>query len=204
MPNSNLDRKMAGDRLRALGFDLDGAVNFKYIVLHHSASKDGAITYQWPAIRTYHMSFRYLGVIIDESRYNQLRAEGHTAGLERPWSDCGYHAGIESVGGIYQVSVGRPLTRTGAHVAGFNQQSIGICHVGNFDGDDPPAGVFDASIPFVLDLMRWFTVPTKNVIGHRECYPLLGQPVKKSCPGIRWDISLYRGFVNNILRAQVS
>ena len=76
-PNSNQDRHGAGERLKALGLTLEGAVLFHWIVLHHSASPDGK-SYDWPGIRTYHMSYRYNGNIITKEDYDKLRAAGQT------------------------------------------------------------------------------------------------------------------------------
>ena len=201
-PNSNQDRHGAGERLKALGLTLEGAVLFHWIVLHHSASPDGK-SYDWPGIRTYHMSYRYNGNIITKEDYDKLRAAGQTLGLEAPWSDCGYHLGIEDAGGMLKVSPGRPLKTIGSHVSGFNQQSLGICHVGNFDKNKPSDLLWATSIPVVMDLMRWFGIPTKNVVGHREVYPMLGQPVKKSCPGDKWDCDRYRDEINVRLQRAV-
>ena len=65
--NSNLDRKAAGERLKDLGFQIDGAVTFLWIVIHHSAGKDGS-TYDWPGIKKYHMSYRHDGQIITKEQ----------------------------------------------------------------------------------------------------------------------------------------
>lgn len=205
--NSNMDRQSAGDRLKALGFNLDGAVNFTWIVLHHSGSGDGSKTYDWPGIKTYHKSYRYAGDIITKDRFESLRKEGKRQApgeLEAPWVDVGYHAGIELVNDAYKVSVGRSLRLIGSHVAGLNAQAIGICHVGNFDVATPPMALWDVSILLTVDLMRWFSVPLVRVIGHREAYAHLGQPKKKECPGIKWDLDQYRNIIRGRLEAAVA
>lgn len=202
-PNSNLDRRGAGDRLKALGFQLDGAVNFLWIVIHHSAGKDGS-TYDWPGIKKYHMSHRFNGEIITKERYDQLKREKAPGKLELPWTDIGYGAGIELVDGKYRISVGRTLTKIGAHAEGFNQQSLGICHVGNFDQAKPPEAIWNVSLPLVMDFMRWFAIPAKNVIGHYEVYPRLGQSIKKSCPGVKWIMEEFREAINARLEAAVA
>jgi len=43
--------------------------------------------------------------------------------LDRGWSDIGYHYVIDINGNLQD---GRPLTRAGAHVRGYNKGSIGI------------------------------------------------------------------------------
>lgn len=54
---------------------------------------------------------------------------------DRGWSDIGYHFVIELDGSVH---AGRPLIRTGAHVAGHNRHSIGICYVGGLDANGKP------------------------------------------------------------------
>lgn len=51
--------------------------------------------------------------------------EWHTA---KGWSGCGYHFVIEGDG---RLVLGRPVDRVGAHVAGHNEGSVGICVVGD-------------------------------------------------------------------------
>ncbi|VUD48492.1 hypothetical protein TDB9533_01244 [Thalassocella blandensis] len=46
------------------------------------------------------------------------------------WSDVGYHYVICRSGDI---QIGRPVERPGAHVKGFNEDSIAICLVGGVD-----------------------------------------------------------------------
>lgn len=178
MPNSNLDRRLAGDRLKGYGFELDGAVPFLWLVIHHSATPDGK-THEWPAIKKYHME-------------------------HNGWSDIGYHAGIERVGENVLIQVGRPLIRVGAHVAGFNSQSFGLCLVGNFDKATPDAGTWSMALDLSLDIMRWFTIPVSRVIGHREAYDKMGQVRQKSCPGLRFVMDDFRGALNDRLLKAVS
>lgn len=52
---------------------------------------------------------------------------------DKGWSDIGYHYVIKRNGTI---ELGRPVERMGAHVRGYNKNSIGICMVGGeYDGD---------------------------------------------------------------------
>ena len=50
--------------------------------------------------------------------------------LDRGWSDIGYHCVIRRNG---MIEFGRPLDVCGAHVKGYNHNSIGICLVGGID-----------------------------------------------------------------------
>ena len=52
--------------------------------------------------------------------------------LRRGFSDIGYHYLIHIDGTI---EPGRPIEKRGAHTAGFNKGSIGICYVGGMDKD---------------------------------------------------------------------
>ena len=58
---------------------------------------------------------------------------------ERGWSDVGYHYVITTDGTIQD---GRPLERSGAHVAGRNKNSIGICLIGGVDRHYAPEANF--------------------------------------------------------------
>lgn len=143
----------------------------EYIVIHHSLTKDGK-TKDWDAIRKYHMG-----------------ANG--------WSDIGYHYGVESVDGIIRVIPGRSETTVGAHVGdgGFNSKSLGICVVGNYDLEVPPAKNLEVALNLVQGLMKKYGVPPSKVIGHREAQKMAGVPLdgRKSCPGKLFDMDAFRG-----------
>ena len=130
------------------------------IILHHSLTKDSE-TVSWNAIRKYHTE---------------------TCG----WSDNGYHYGLELINDHYEILVGRPLVRIGAHTRGYNRGSIGICLVGNFDLSSPPQKQWDLCIQLVEDLMAIFKISKKGVFGHTEFNP------HKSCPGRNFDLDAFR------------
>jgi N-acetylmuramoyl-L-alanine amidase len=50
--------------------------------------------------------------------------------LSKGWSDIGYHFYIEKDGTVF---FGRPLERNGAHVRGFNSDTLGICCEGGLN-----------------------------------------------------------------------
>ena len=58
----------------------------------------------------------------------------HDWHLQRGWLGCGYHYVIHEDGSIFQ---GRPLDTVGAHARGYNENSVGICTVGNFEIEYP-------------------------------------------------------------------
>lgn len=201
--NPNLDRQAAHDRLKALGVVLEGGPKWEYLVHHHSEGKDDATHYDWPAIRKYHMSYRVNYEIKTKAEFEALKASGKPGKYEEPWPDIGYHFGIEQSNG-YRFSVGRPADKTGWHVAGLNDKALGLCWEGNWNKVAPPPALWEFGIPIVLDLMRWFTIPVKANIGHREAYDLLGQKRLKTCPGTAWSMDAFRHELSQRLMDSVS
>jgi hypothetical protein len=120
------------------------------IIIHHSLTKDGS-TVSWDAIRWYH-----------------TRTNG--------WRDIGYHAGIELIGGHYEVLIGRMFDEEGAHATGHNSDSLGICLVGNFDTAPPPPAQLDLAIRFTRSLCRVLEIPATRVYRHSDFSA-------KTCPG---------------------
>ena len=86
-------------------------------------------------------------------------------------------------------------TDIGAHTKGFNDKSIGICLVGNFDSHPPDNKALTLLARLVRSLQEICDIPIKNVIGHRESYTLLGQPVIKTCPGEKFDMDKFRALL---------
>jgi N-acetylmuramoyl-L-alanine amidase len=130
----------------------------KRIVLHHSLTADSG-TVSWGAIRRYHTE---------------------TNG----WSAIGYHFGIELVGDWYEVLLGRMMNETGAHTAGQNHDSLGVCFVGNFDETPVPDEQWRAGVKLVRGLCTVFGIPASQIYGHREFAP-------KSCPGKLFDVARF-------------
>jgi N-acetylmuramoyl-L-alanine amidase len=108
----------------------------------------------------------------------------------RGWSGIGYHAVVLLDG---TVEDGRPIERAGAHVAGHNHDSLGICYIGGVGGDGrrpedtrTPAQR-QALLGQVRAWMELYDVPVEQVYGHRELDP------RKACPsfdpeGFRADL----------------
>ena len=97
----------------------------------------------------------------------------------RGWSDIGYHYVIRRNG---TPETGRPEATVGAHAAGFNERSIGICLIGGVDADNKSKAEFNysrrqmAALELMLtDLTRRY--PKAKVIGHRDL-----PHVSKACP----------------------
>lgn len=102
--------------------------------------------------------------------------------IKRGFRTIGYHFLIHLDG---TVSVGRPISEIGAHVAGFNKDSIGICYVGGLDfnktktktvpSDTRTPEQKDSLITLLTELKKRF--PNAKIMGHRD-FP----SVNKACP----------------------
>lgn len=97
--------------------------------------------------------------------------------LARGFNDIGYHYVIRRDGII---ETGRPLEKIGAHAAGYNSMSIGICYAGGRGDDGKPldnrtSEQKQAMHDLVDSLKKQF--PDAIVVGHCD---LPG--VHKSCP----------------------
>jgi len=131
-----------------------------HIIIHHSATSDSD-TVSWQAIRRYH---------IDNQK----------------WLDIGYHFGVEKINGHQEILLGRPLDQSGAHTKeqGMNRRGIGVCFVGDFD-KKPPSNetLIYAAKYLVVPLMRYFSIPLKQIQPHRR------YATYKTCPGqlFPWD-----------------
>lgn len=183
-------------------FDTTGDVEFKvklggfkpsWIVLHHSFSADRR-TRNWDSIRAYHMSYRYQGEIITFEEYVKYLTTSCVIGLEKPWRDIGYNFGIENVDGKITVLNGREIGEVGAHATGFNDKSIGICLIGNYDLEEPSEERLYVMSHLCRQMQLQFGIPRDQVIGHRETYRKLTppMPVAKSCPGTLFDLEKFR------------
>jgi N-acetylmuramoyl-L-alanine amidase len=99
----------------------------------------------------------------------------------RGWSDIGYHYVIRRNGNIEN---GRHPDAKGAHVKGFNSQSVGICLIGGVNNSGKAENNFTAAQFKTLD--RLLVVVSKMyphavVVGHRDLDP------NKECPS--FDVS---------------
>jgi N-acetyl-anhydromuramyl-L-alanine amidase AmpD len=97
------------------------------------------------------------------------------------WRDIGYHSVIRRNG---EIEKGRDYHYTGAHVAGHNHNSVGICMVGGVDSKGKPENNFTPEqweslkreINWILTLF-----PSCSIIGHRDLDP------GKACPSFDVD-----------------
>lgn len=97
---------------------------------------------------------------------------------KRGWSGIGYHYVISLDGSVY---AGRPESKQGAHVKGYNRHSIGICYIGGMDKvgefkDTRTIAQRESLNNLLLVLSKKY--PKAKILGHRDF-----KGVKKQCPG---------------------
>lgn len=94
----------------------------------------------------------------------------------RGWKSIGYHFVVRRDG---TVEAGRSLDETGAHCAGHNRHSIGICYEGGLDSEGRPA---DTRTPEQAGSLRELVermherFPKALIVGHHDLNPM------KACP----------------------
>lgn len=150
-------------------------MTIKLIVIHCAATKDG----QKLGTGTQSAAER-----IDEWHKAQKfqRRAVNLAGFNPHLKHIGYHYVIDTDGSI---ETGRAIGETGAHVAGHNTGSVGVCMVGT-DRFTPEQW---ESLRVIVDYLRQ-RFPTAGIVGHRDLSPdLNGDGVitpnewLKTCPG---------------------
>jgi|WetSurMetagenome_2_1015567.scaffolds.fasta_scaffold01426_25 hypothetical protein len=162
-------------------------LNPKCIIIHHSATPDDDQADDWDAIRKYHMSWRYKDVTITADEGRRLLTEGKN--VLRPWRDIGYHWGVESVKGKIVIQKGRGLDTAGAHCIGMNEQSIGICCVGNFDKQHPSDAAYFNCSQLCVNMMEMFPAITPwDIFPHNKFS-------EKTCPGQLFDMERLKKYV---------
>lgn len=103
---------------------------------------------------------------------------------QRGWLDkasgisCGYHAVIRTTG---NVELGRPESSVGAHVAGHNSSSLGICLIGK---ERVTLAQLDAALELCSKWCKKYLITPDDVKGHYELFP------GKTCPG--QDMAVFR------------
>jgi hypothetical protein len=94
-----------------------------------------------------------------------------------PFGDIGYHYVIRRSG---RFEVGRPEWAIGAHVAGSNRRSVGLCLVGGVDAENRPCFNYTRA---QMDTLEAMLITLKesyvdsDIIGHRDV-----PGVTKACP----------------------
>jgi len=108
---------------------------------------------------------------------------------KRGWSGIGYHFVVKEDG---TREIGRPIGKIGAHVYGYNRNSIGICYIGGLDKNGKPKDTrTEAQENSILDLLEELraSFPNAKILGHRDLSPdINGDGIiekwewMKSCP----------------------
>ena len=98
--------------------------------------------------------------------------------LHRGFRDIGYHFYITRDGELHRC---RPVNQIGAHAAGWNDKSIGICYEGGLDEQGRPADTRTyAQRCTLMDLLRQLRrdYPSARILGHYQ----LSTNIRKACP----------------------
>ena len=112
---------------------------------------------------------KYLIVHCSDTCSSWVASDIHKLHLKFGWNGIGYHKVIESSGKIVN---GRPEFWVGAHVKGYNKQSLGVCLIGknNFNKTQ------FKSLKQILT--EWKSLyPSAEIIGHRDIVN-----THKTCP----------------------
>ena len=139
----------------------------KKIVIHHSETPGG-----------------------DERFIHHLHTAPEPEG--RGWRDTGYHkvicngksCGKWPAGEDGEIQNGRPLNEDGilepyefgAHARGYNDESVGICLIGNFMDDIPTQKQIESLISLCTELCIQFNLTAYDIIAHRDLN-------STNCPG---------------------
>ena len=151
--------KLESDQPALLSWQPTGGLhNWKYIVLHHTASDSGSVD------------------SIDQTHRQRTDSSGI------PWRGIGYHFVIGNGDGMADGEV-QPTFRwmdqsAGAHAGDleYNSYGIGICLVGNFDNQPPTASQLAAARKLVAELKAAFDIDSTAVLRH-------GDVKATECPG---------------------
>lgn len=122
---------------------------------------------------------------------------------EKGWDELGYDfvIGNGTDTGDGQIEVGSRWVKqkVGAHAKTadnwYNEHGIGICLVGNFDGDRPTAAQMRSVAKLVAFMMKTYHIPADRVIGHGDTKPT-------ECPGRHLHVADVRRMATQILLAE--
>lgn len=177
------------------------------VVLHCSATASG----RWLAGRRGEPGFREAGDVIDgwHAARHFRRTDAALARYNPNRPHIGYHFVVDIDGTI---EAGRALLEVGAHVAGFNSASVGVCMVGGAERDARyTAAQWASTAELVRELCKHLAVPLLSplyprkgggVCGHRDLSPdtdgdgrIRPHEWLKTCPGFDVAAWLSRGLV---------
>ncbi len=110
------------------------------------------------------------------------------------WNDIGYHfvIGNGSLSEDGTVELGRAVPFKGAHARGANEDSLGICLVGNFNSVKPSRAQMDSLGRLLRSLMKEYSLSTSEITLHR-----LVQGSSTECPGRFITLPLIREIIES-------
>lgn len=130
-------------------------------------------------------------IIIHHAEASTCSAEDiHRWHLANGWSGAGYHFLVRKDGSIYRL---RPEGKVGAHAAGSNSDSIGICFEGNFMTETMPQAQLDAGRELIAQLKSKWGIST--VQRHKDV-------CDTNCPGDRFPFDALVGYSTTETPAQ--
>lgn len=114
----------------------------------------------------------------DNATVEQIRAQH----MDQGWSDIGYHWIVDRQGIVH---AGRPESKTGAHVGGYNTGNIGISYIARGKDTDSNAPYGKYMTPAqkhgleakTADVLYRHNLTVKDIYGHND-FP----GVAKACP----------------------
>ncbi len=106
---------------------------------------------------------------------NVTAADIHQWHLNNKWAGIGYHYVVHPDG---MVESGRPMDMVGAHSLNYNENSVSICFVGDYETEKPTAKAIQAGEKVIAYICQEYGLrPTKDtLVGHRDLNQTL-------CPG---------------------
>jgi len=110
------------------------------------------------------------------------------------WNDIGYHyvVGNGTISGDGEIEEGRQLPFIGAHAKGANEDSIGICLVGNFNKQEPSEMQLSSLVSLVLELQKSYSLPERDITLHK-----LVKGSFTECPGSNFILKEFLFLLNN-------
>lgn len=121
-------------------------------------------------------------IIVHHAEASTCSAEDiHRWHLANGWSGAGYHYLVRKDGSVYPL---RPANKVGAHAAGSNSDSIGICFEGNYMVETMPQAQLDAGRELIAMLKSKWGIST--VQRHKDV-------CETDCPGDRFPFGALVG-----------
>lgn len=123
----------------------------------------------WTAIVLHHSATRRGNAAIFDKQHR-----------EKGWGGVGYAFvignGTDTGDGEIEVTFRWREQRDGVHAKGWDDVSIGICLVGNYEETPPTPAQREALVRLLRHLRRRFAIPAERVVAHKKLNPT-------ACPG---------------------